>query len=100
MCGYHRSNPEHDKFPTDTSRMDGTLDGSANYNMLKEQKEEILQRQREALERPLLAEIDALRVKVEYLEKRKEYWRKAAYGLHGESCNKTSCMEELEAKQP
>ena len=34
------------------------------YERLKEQKEEILQRQREALERPLLAEIDNLRIVV------------------------------------
>ena len=38
-------------------------------------------------------ELEASRLRV-------AYWRKAAYGIHNESCDKTSCMEDLEAKQP
>jgi hypothetical protein len=37
---------------------------SNEYERLKHQKEEILQREREALERPLLAEIDNLRLQL------------------------------------
>jgi hypothetical protein len=37
------------------------------YDRLKYQKEEILQRQREVLERPLLAEIDRLRLECKQL---------------------------------
>ena len=36
----------------------------SEFDRLKEQKEEILQRKREALERPLLAEIDSLRLQL------------------------------------
>ena len=71
-----------------------------NYDELKAQKDELLQREREALERPLLAQIDVLLVKIKFLEERAWYWRKAAYGIHNESCNNDSCMAKLEAKQP
>ena len=40
------------------------------YSRLKDQKEEILQRQRERLERPLLAEIDSLRLELRSYAKR------------------------------
>jgi len=68
-----------------------------DYYKSKDFQEQI---QREALERPLLAEIDALRVKVEFLQKRVGYWRKIAYGFHNESCGKDSCMTDVEARQP
>ncbi len=46
MCGLHRDNDEHDQMSA--------------YAAMKDQKDELLQREREILERPLLAKIDAL----------------------------------------
>lgn len=54
---------------------------TAEFDRLKEQKEELLQREREAFERPLLAEIDTLRLRVKILEEalwKIAHWREFA----------------------
>lgn len=48
MCGFHRDNDVHDQMSA--------------YAAMKAQKDQLLQREREALERPLLAQIDDLRL--------------------------------------
>jgi len=45
--------------------------GMSEYDRMKAQKDELLQREREALERPLLAEIDSLHLKNRGLTKQK-----------------------------
>lgn len=53
----------------------------SEFDRLKEQKEELLQREREAFERPLLAEIDTLRLRVKILEEalwKIAHWREFA----------------------